>query len=64
MKLIRVSTRSQQADILTKPLHFPKNLACVAGILAKKVAVVTARGTFVLKKGATAKALKSSHVDP
>ena len=33
MKLIRVSTTSQLADILTKPLHFPQWQACVAGIL-------------------------------
>ena len=37
MKLIRVSTTSQLADILTKPLHFPQFLACVAGILDQKV---------------------------
>ena len=37
MKLIRVSTTSQLADILTKPLHFPHFLACVAGILGQKV---------------------------
>jgi hypothetical protein len=37
MKLIRVSTTSQLADILTKPLHFPQYLACVAGILGQKV---------------------------
>ena len=38
MKLIHVSTVSQLADILTKPLHFPQWQACVAGILNKKVA--------------------------
>ncbi len=37
MKLVRVSTTSQLADILTKPLHSPQNLACVAGILGSKV---------------------------
>jgi hypothetical protein len=37
MKLFRVSTTSQLADILTKPLHFPQYLACVAGILGQKV---------------------------
>jgi hypothetical protein len=37
MKLIRVSTTSQLADILTKPLHFPQFLACIAGILGQKV---------------------------
>jgi hypothetical protein len=37
MKLIRVSTTSQLADILTKPLQFPQFLACVAGILGQKV---------------------------
>ena len=35
MKLIHVSTVSQLADILTKPLHFPQWQACVAN---KKVA--------------------------
>ena len=34
MKLIRVSTTSQLEDILTKPLHFPQYLACVAGIFS------------------------------
>ena len=38
MKLIHVSTVSQLADILTKPLHFQQWQACVAGILNKKVA--------------------------
>ncbi len=33
MKLVCVSTTSQLADILTKPLHYPHYLACVAGIL-------------------------------
>jgi hypothetical protein len=37
MTLVRVSTTSQLADIFTKPLHFPQYLACVAGILGKKV---------------------------
>ncbi len=37
MKLVRVSTTSQLADILTKPLHYPQYLACVAGILGSKV---------------------------
>jgi hypothetical protein len=35
MKLIRVDTANQLADILTKPLHFPQWQACVAGILNK-----------------------------
>ncbi len=38
MKLIRVSTTSQLADILTKQLHFPQYLSvCFAGILGQKV---------------------------
>ena len=37
MKLVRVSATSQLADILTKPLHYPQYLACVAGILGSKV---------------------------
>jgi hypothetical protein len=41
MKLIRVATSQQLADILTKPLHFPLWQACVAGILGKKVITTT-----------------------
>ena len=37
MKLVRVSTSAQLADILTKPLHFPQWQACVAGILNKRI---------------------------
>jgi hypothetical protein len=37
MKLVCVSTTSQVADILTKPLHYQQYLACVAGILGSKV---------------------------
>jgi hypothetical protein len=33
MKLIKVSTTSQLADILTKGLHMQQVLACVNGIL-------------------------------
>ena len=62
MKLIRVSTTSQLADILTKPLHFPQFLACVAGILGQKK--TTTYGTFVLKRGCFAKAIESSHIGP
>ncbi len=62
MKLIRVATANQLADILTKPLHFPQWQACVAGILNKMI--VTTEGTFVLKRGAIAKAIKLSHVGP
>jgi hypothetical protein len=36
MKLVSVSTTSQLADKLTKPLHFQQYLACVAGILYSK----------------------------
>ena len=50
MKLIRVATANQLADILTKPLHFPQWQACVAGILGKRI-VTTTYGTFVLKRG-------------
>jgi hypothetical protein len=41
MKLIRVATSQQLADILTKPLPFPLWQACVAGILGKKVITTT-----------------------
>jgi hypothetical protein len=37
MKLVRVSTTSQLADILTKPVHYPQYLACVAGIFGSKL---------------------------
>ncbi len=33
IKLIKVSTTSQLADILTKGLHLPQFLACVNGVL-------------------------------
>jgi hypothetical protein len=41
MKLSRVATSQQLADILTKPLHFPQWQACVAGILGKKIVTTT-----------------------
>jgi hypothetical protein len=41
MKLIRIATSQQLADILTKPLPFPLWQACVAGILGKKVITTT-----------------------
>jgi hypothetical protein len=41
MKLIRVATAGQLADILTKPLHFPQWQACVAGILNQKIVTTT-----------------------
>jgi hypothetical protein len=37
VKLVSVSTTSQLADMLTKQLHLPQYLACVAGILGNKV---------------------------
>jgi hypothetical protein len=37
MRLVRVPTSSQLADILTKGLHHPQWKACVEGILSKKV---------------------------
>jgi hypothetical protein len=37
MRLVRVPTSSQLADILTKGLHYPQWQACVEGILSKKV---------------------------
>ena len=33
MKLIKVSTTSQLADILTKEIHLPQFLACFNGVL-------------------------------
>ncbi len=37
MRLVRVPTSSQLADILTKGLYYPQWQACVEGILSKKV---------------------------
>ena len=37
MRLVRVPTSSQLADILTKGLHYPQWQACVEGILSKTV---------------------------
>jgi hypothetical protein len=37
MKLVSVSTTSQLADILSKPLHYQQYLACVAGTMGSKV---------------------------
>ncbi len=37
MRLVRVPTSSQLADILTKGLHYPQWQACVEGIHSKKV---------------------------
>ncbi len=37
MRLVRVPTSSQLADILTKGLHYPQWQACVEGILRNKV---------------------------
>ena len=37
MRLVRVPTSSQLADILTKGLHYPQWKACVEGILSKTV---------------------------
>ncbi len=37
MRLVRVPTSSQLADILTKGLLYPQWQACVEGILSKKV---------------------------
>ncbi len=49
MKLVRVSTSAQLADILTKPLHFQQRQACVTGTLNKRI--TTFKGTFILKRG-------------
>jgi hypothetical protein len=37
MRLVRVPTSSQLADILTKGLHYPQWQACIEGNLSKKV---------------------------
>ena len=36
MKLIKVDTADQLADVFTKPLHYPQFLACIEGILRIK----------------------------
>jgi hypothetical protein len=41
MKLVRVATSQQLADILTKPLHSTQWQVCVAGILGKKTVTTT-----------------------
>jgi hypothetical protein len=39
MKLIRVTTTFQLAEILTKQLHFQQYLACVIGNLGQKMTI-------------------------
>ncbi len=63
MRLVKVPTASQMADILTKGLHLPQVLACVDGLLHKRSTSST-YGTSVLKRGWVAKAIESSHVGP
>jgi hypothetical protein len=65
MRLVRVATASQLADIFTKGLHYPQREACVEGILGRTLAL-TSQGTSVLrvKRGGVVTALKSSHVGP
>ncbi len=58
MRLVRVPTSSQLADILTKGLHYPLWQVCVEGILSKKVR--STQGTPVLKRRWIAKAYKST----
>ncbi len=41
MRLIKVPTAHQMADILTKGLHLPQVLACVDGLLGRKSAPST-----------------------
>ena len=41
MKLVRVSTSTQLADMWTKPLHFPQCHTCVAGIFNNKITSTT-----------------------
>ena len=37
MRLVRVPTASQLADVFTKALHYPQWKACVEGILGKSI---------------------------
>ena len=62
MRLVKVPTSAQMADILTKGLHLPQVLACVDGLLQRSTA--RTKGTSVLKRGWVAKAVQSSHVGP
>ncbi len=40
MRLIKVDTSAQLADIFTKPLAYPQFQACLQGILRNKEAIV------------------------
>jgi hypothetical protein len=63
MRLVRVSTSAQLADMLTKRLHLAQSTMCVEGTLRRR-RTSTLKGTSVLKRGRVAKAIKSSHVGP
>ena len=65
IRLVKVPTAEQMADILTKGLHLLQVLACVEGLLGWKQAS-SILGTSVpnLKRGWVAKAFKSSLVGP
>ena len=54
MRLIKVATKHQLTDILTKGLHLPQVTTCVDGLLGKKPV-----WTSVLKRGWVARAVKS-----
>jgi hypothetical protein len=63
MRLIKVPTSAQLADILTKGLRLPQSTMCVDGILGCR-RTSTLKGTSVLKREKVAKAIKSSPVGP
>ncbi len=64
VRLVRVPTASQLADVFTKPLHYPQWKACVEGIHGKSIIDSVSLGISVLKRGWIVKSLKSSHVGP
>ena len=64
MRLVRVPTASQLADVFTKALHYPQWKACVEGILGKSIIDSVSLGISVHKRGWISKYLKSSHVGP
>jgi hypothetical protein len=63
MRLIRVSTSRQFADILTKGLHQPQWKTCVEGILHAPL-IPHSQVASVLKRGRATAGFKSSHVGP
>jgi hypothetical protein len=68
MRLVRVPTASQLADVFTKALHYQQWKTTRGGrlarILGKSIIDSASQGISVLKRGWIGKSLKSSHVGP